>query len=192
VDRRTGTGTYRPYRAQPCDLAGVEGRDVPICVPAFGLGETAHLGSTLPRVRPRHAPQPLQLQPRELEEGEVCVVYRVVLTDDREDPAFVESFKSREARGLPPRSWTVEGPNPELAAGISAYLERQAAARTAQKALDRGAGFGEYVAEVRLEPAQGLEIAVWGPRGHLTIWGDPLTLARYAVDILPIAPREGN
>jgi hypothetical protein len=100
-------------------------------------GEVASSRVPFGGVRPRRPPEPLELHPRDLADDEEYVAYRVVLTDDPNHPDFVESFKSRHARGLPPRSWTVEGPNPELAAGISAYRTRDAADQTARKAADR-------------------------------------------------------
>lgn len=114
------------------------------------------------------------------------VVYRVVNSADRCHEDFVRSFMSRLALGNPPRSWTPEGEYPELARGISVFTTAEAAKGVALQAKRRGRGFGDFVAELRLSGAMGVDFAVWGSRGHLTIWGEPLILARAAADIVRI------
>jgi hypothetical protein len=134
----------------------------------------------------RRPPERIELEVREITEGEEYVAYHVVKTDDRDDPAFEESFTSRRALGLPPRLQTQEGPNPEVADGISAYKTADAASDSALAAIKRGKGFGEFVAELHLQPGNGIRIAEWGRRGHLTIWADPLILCSSATDIVRI------
>jgi len=134
-------------------------------------------------MRPRNPPRRLQLARRAIAEEETYVAYHVVRTRDREHPDFLTSFRSRIALGLPPRTWTQEGANPEIADGISAYMTGEAAQETARAANARGRGFGEYVAEMRLTGNSGIEIVEWGANGHLTIWGDPLILSQTVTDI---------
>ena len=140
-------------------------------------------------MRPRRLPEPpqrLDLHRRPIADGEVYVAYHIVTTDELGSEDLLTSFKSRRATGLPPREWTQEGTNPEIAEGISAYQTREAANATALKTLARGRAIGEYVAELHLRAGQGVEIAEWGPNGHLTIWGDPLMLSSQVVDIVPV------
>jgi hypothetical protein len=145
--------------------------------------------STLPRVRIRRAPRPAPTyHRREIEAGEVFVAYHLVKIGDQGDEAFADGFRSRAELGHPPRDWI--GENAELAAGISAYKTRQAAADTALTAARRGRDLGAYVAEIELSEGQGFEIAEHGAHGHLTIWGDALMLALHVTDIVPVAPAE--
>lgn len=139
-------------------------------------------------MRPRNPPIRLPIVRRQLAAGEAFDAYRVVRMDDRSDPAFVESFKSRTALGLPPREWTQEGANPEIADGISAFRSLEAAAGTARAAAARGRGFGDFVAVLPLSADMEVEIAEWGSPGHLTIWGDALMLSHTATDIVPVEP----
>lgn len=139
-------------------------------------------------MRTRNPPIRVEIVRRRLANGEVFSAFRAVRTDDREAPAFVESFRSRTALGLPPRTWTQEGANPEIADGVSAFTTVRAAAATARAAAARGRGFGNYVAELSLSAEIDVEIAEWGSPGHLTIWGDALMLSRTATDIVPVEP----
>lgn len=139
-------------------------------------------------MRPRAAPPPaLVLERRGVGDEEIFVAHHVVRTADASHVDFVDSFKSRAVLDLPPREWTQEGTNPELAEGISAYLTTEAAAETARQVLERGRSIGEFVAEMWLCGHQGIEIAIWGRRGHLTIWGDALILSQTTVDIVQVA-----
>lgn len=132
--------------------------------------------------------EPQVLDRRHIGDGEQVVAYRVVLTDDRRHENFTRSFMSRTAQGKPPRPGTPEERHPALADGISAFLTRAAAAQTARAATFR---FGRFTAEVPLQAGLGITIAVWGGRGHLTIWGDPLILAGIATDIVSVEHDEG-
>jgi len=49
-----------------------------------------------------------------------------------------------------------------------------------------GRGKGKFTAELHLVREMEVTIEEWGKRGHLTIWGDPLILARAATDILSV------
>ena len=132
-------------------------------------------------VRPSTTPGPDQLDRRAIAENEELVVYRIVQTDDPGSSEFIDSFRPRSERGLPPRAGTPEEKHPSLAEGISVYLTRHKAAKTARATRYR---LGSFTAEVRLRANMGAEIAIWGSRGHLTVWGDPLILASAAADIV--------
>lgn len=124
------------------------------------------------------------LQPQELDE--LLVLYRVVLTVNRESDAWLTSFQSREARGLPPRANTPEERDPRVNAGISMYRTTRAAASQAVAARERDRGFGDFVAKVELRPDEGFQVAEWGYGGHFTVWGEAVKLAACATDIVPI------
>jgi hypothetical protein len=117
---------------------------------------------------------------------EELTVYRLVPTDDPSDAALLDAFRSRAELQLPPRTWTPEGEHPELNSGLSAFDTIEGARRTALAAARRQKPLADFIAEVRLTPAAEAEIAVWGSRGHLTIWGDPIKLRDGVVDIVPV------
>jgi hypothetical protein len=144
-------------------------------------------------MRRRRLPGPEHLPRRSLGDDEEYVVYRVVLTDDTAHEAFLQSFQSRGERGLPPRRGTPEERHPSLNDGVSAFRTRSAAAGSAEAAIARGRGFGDFTAAIRLRGGCGIDIAEWGSPGHLTVWGDALILRDAATDIVrvtePEAPR---
>lgn len=113
-------------------------------------------------------------------------MFRIVQTDDPEEAAFTDSFRSRAELQLPPRTWTPEGEHPELNSGLSTYDTVERARRTALTAAARDRQLGDFIAELRLTSAVGAEIAVWGSRGHLTVWGDPFKLSNAVVDIVTV------
>jgi hypothetical protein len=141
-------------------------------------------------MRPRRVPGPERLDIRSLADGEEVVAYRIVRTEDRDHSAFERSFTSRAALGLPPRRGTPEERHPELADGLSAYRSREAAMGTALSLIERDRSVGEYIAKVVLRGGMGVRIAVWGPPGHLTIWGNALTLCQATVDIEAVSSPE--
>jgi hypothetical protein len=130
----------------------------------------------------RRRSRPVQLQERAIADGEELVVYRIVSTPDREAPAFTDAFRSRSELELPPRAYTPEAATPRVNEGISAFLTFEAAAETAQK-FPR---LGRFVASVRLVSGEGVTVAEWGARGHLTVFGDAVTLSQAVVDIVPV------
>jgi hypothetical protein len=111
-------------------------------------------------------------------------VYRVVTTDDRQHADYVDSFKSSEALGLPPRTGSPEERFGLIHTGISCFRTLRQAEKVAQKW-----GKGGFVAEVSLQPRQGICLAEWGSRGHVTVWGDPVKLADMTVDIEAVQER---
>ena len=108
-------------------------------------------------------------------------MYRCVLTEDRDNPSFVDSFKSNYERGKRPRR--VEMKFTPAHMGLSTWLAREQAASIGRLFPETA---GEFTAEVRLAPEIGAAFARTGPPGHLTIWGRAPQLALVAVDILPI------
>lgn len=119
-------------------------------------------------------------------------MYRAVKTDVRTSDDFVDSFKSRTELGRPPRRGTPEEAHPELADGISVFLERGQAAATAVavkariEATGRGEPIGDYTAKLDLS-GSGVDVSnEWGSPGHLTVWGDSTILSELATDIVPI------
>jgi len=136
--------------------------------------------------RPRRQPRPIRLNERELAEGEELTVYRIVKTDDQDDPALINAFCSRAELGLPPRRYTPEAANPRINEGVSAYTTFEAAAETARTSRERGRDLGGFVASVRLMSGQEFKYALWGATGHLTIFGAAVTLCQAVTDIVPI------
>jgi hypothetical protein len=104
-------------------------------------------------------------------------VFRVVRTDNPEDPVLLNSLRSHFALEMPPRR--IERRSAALHMGISVYLSRDRAAETAR----RFPAIGGFVAALRLTMGHGFNVAHTGPPGHLTLWGDPVKLARVAGDI---------
>ena len=129
-------------------------------------------------------PYPDELRLRRLDHE--LEVFRLTVTDDREDPAFQDSFRSRYDLDLPPRRSTPEEEHAALLMGISVFRRQEQAMKTARKVRIARRDIGGYVARLLLVPEIGLNIADTGSRGHLTIWGDAVKLAASVVDIVPI------
>ena len=113
-------------------------------------------------------------------------MFRIVKSPDMDSDEFVDSMLSRAAKGLPPRAGTPEETHPLIHEGISVYDTPQKAAATARRLRSAGRGVGDYVAELLLAENTDVLYLPWGPRGHLTVWGDPIKLAESAVDTIPI------
>lgn len=121
-----------------------------------------------------------QIDPVELGEGEELVVYRIVEVPDSSSDEYVGCFRSRAELGRPPRE--IEQAVPLIWEGISVYDTLEAARRTAR----RFPAIGTHVAQLRITPELGVTYARWGPRGHLTVWGDALKLCQATVDTIPV------
>ena len=104
-------------------------------------------------------------------------VFRIVRSDDFEDPAFLDSLRSHYELSEEPRKvereWTV------IHMGISVYINPAQAAATAE----RWPRIGTYVARIELRPGHGFNIARTGFPGHLTLWGEPVKLRDATTDI---------
>jgi hypothetical protein len=114
-------------------------------------------------------------------EGDERVVYRAVTTTDRQSDEFIECFKSSDELGLPPRKGSPEERFCLIHNGVSFYNTH----RQAEKVAKRW-GKGDFVAEVRLAPDQGICVAEWGSRGHVTVWSDPVKLAGMTADVVAV------
>ena len=125
-------------------------------------------------------PPVAEILPAELVDDDELVVFRIVRIPDPAAEEYIESFKSHAVLGIPPRG--PEQTNPLIYEGISVYDTREAAVETAR----RVPRIGGHVAELRVRAETGARYARWGPRGHLTLWGDSLKLAQTTVDIMPI------
>jgi hypothetical protein len=109
------------------------------------------------------------------------VVWRVVATDVRDSPAFVESFRSSHERGLPPRPGSPEERFTVIHRSVSTFDRQDRAA-----ALGRRYALGQFTARLDLPGNAGFCYAQWGSRGHISLMGDALMLAQASVDIVPI------
>lgn len=114
------------------------------------------------------------------EEDSAFAVWRIVKTDERGDPAFLDSLRSNYDLGRPPRRreehWSI------VHMGISTFSDPRAAAGTARK----WPVIGEWVAQIALTHGQGFNVAHTGMPGHLTLWGDPIKLLEAVVDIVAV------
>jgi hypothetical protein len=104
-------------------------------------------------------------------------VFRIVRSDDTDDPVFLNSLRSHYELSQEPRrverNWTV------LHMGISAY-------RTQDQAIDTALAWprlGGYIAELTLQPGKGINFARSGHSGHLTLWANPVKLLEVVADI---------
>jgi hypothetical protein len=109
--------------------------------------------------------------------GRAVTVFRIVRSDNRDDPVLLNSFRSNYELGDEPRK--VERSSAVIHMGISSYVDEGVARGTAQ----RWPKLGDFVAEVRLRPDQGFNFAHTGHPLHLTVWGDPVKLKDAVVDI---------
>jgi len=105
------------------------------------------------------------------------VLYRIVKVGDQRAADYVNSFKSHAELGLPPHGTELE--HPQIYEGITVWDRREAAAKTARK----WPKIGEFVAEIHVPGGTDARALRWGPRGHLTLWGDPLMLSGLTAEI---------
>ena len=99
---------------------------------------------------------------------------------DRSAPAVLDSLRSHYERGAPPRGY--ERRLAVIHMGLSVFSTRGAAAAMALK----WPMIGMFVAELNLEPGNGLCLADTGQPGHWTLWGRPLQLLSAIADILHV------
>ncbi len=112
--------------------------------------------------------------------GPLLQPYRIVRSDQPDDPVFINSFRSNYDLGSPPR--LVEDSAAVIHMGISMYLDRRVAEETAR----RFRKLGDYLARVDLRSGFGFNYAVTGHKSHLTIWGDPVKLSTAVVDVYTV------
>ena len=111
---------------------------------------------------------------------ETTTVYRIVRGADRSAPAVLDSLRSHYEHGAPPRGY--ERRLAVIHMGLSVFSTRAAAAAMALK----WPMIGMFVAELDLEPGNGLCLADTGQPGHWTLWGRPLQLLSSIADILHV------
>lgn len=116
----------------------------------------------------------------EIEDGAAVELFRIVRTDRQESGQFADSFRSHYELGAPPRR--AERRSAVVHMGLSTYRSDSQAAGTAR----RFPAIGTHVAHVRVPGGRGVNFAETGHPGHVTIWGDPLTLASCVVEIRPV------
>lgn len=135
------------------------------------------------------------LQQQELADEQTLTVYRLVHTDERTPEALAPSFRSRKEQGKDPLGREVS--HPEVWEGCSAFktlegardLWKRISARQSRRGGD--VALGDHVAEVRLEGGHGFSFEdLRSVTGHVTIWGEPLELARHVTDIHPAFTQE--
>jgi hypothetical protein len=104
-------------------------------------------------------------------------VFRIVDSDDLDDPAFLDSLRSHYELSREPRKverrWTV------IHMGISVYVGQDQAIETART----WPKLGGYVARIELEAGFGFNLARTGHRGHLTLWAEPVKLRDATADV---------
>jgi hypothetical protein len=130
------------------------------------------------------------LQRVDLKEGWVMAAYRVVMSPDRDDPQFAESFLTNHAKNYGPRGREIE--IPDVWDSLSVFLSLQGAqqmrAPIAAAVARRGGRvrMGDHVAELRLEGGTGVEYEdLKEPTGHISIWAPVSQLVSCVVDIHP-------
>jgi hypothetical protein len=117
------------------------------------------------------------------DESVTRLLFRIVKSDNRDDPLFDQSFRSHYELGLPPRR--AEGRSTVVHMGLSMYDSIHQAIATAR--LWRQ--IGEWVATVRLGPGHGFNLARIGPAHHWTVWGRPEALKAAVVGTVHIDQR---
>ncbi len=105
------------------------------------------------------------------------MVYRIVRSYNVEDPVFINSLRSHYEMQAQPRN--IEKRAASIHMGLSVYTTLEQAAETARK----WPVIGSFVAQLELSAGHGFNFADTGPPGHLTLWADPVKLARTAGDI---------
>jgi hypothetical protein len=123
---------------------------------------------------------PEQLIVREISPALSFSAYRIVRSDEPDDPLFLNSFRSNYELSREPRK--VERRATVIHMGVSMYLKPEVAHGTAR----RFAKLGNYVATLDMRAGLGINAAETGHPLHLTVWGDPIKLAQIVIDIRPV------
>lgn len=126
-------------------------------------------------VRTTHGPDRITVL--EIAPGGELKVFRIVRSENPDDPVFLNSLRSHYELSDEPRKverrWTV------IHMGISVYLSADRATRTALL----WPKLGEHVASFQLGPDMGFNYGHTGHTGHLTLWADPVKLRDSIVDV---------
>ena len=123
---------------------------------------------------------PLRITVVDIRPGRPLEVFRIVRSDEIEDPVLANSFRSHYELSEPARGF--ERKSAVIHMGISMYTEEHVARGTAEK-FDR---LGGFVARCHLAVGKGFNFAHTGHPLHLTVWGDPVKLVESVVDIQPV------
>lgn len=107
-------------------------------------------------------------------------VYRIVRSYNVEDPVFVDSLRSHFEMKAEPRY--IEKRAASIHMGLSVFMTREQAAATARK----WPAIGTFVAHLELTAGHGFNFADTAGPGHLTLWADPVKLARVAGEITSV------
>ena len=130
----------------------------------------------MPTVRTVNRPESLSVF---LDAGKLGYpIFRGVHVSDPDDPALASSFRSHYELQLPPRKWEKELAIVHM--GVSFFND---AAQVRRLCRSFPKTVGEYVARVELVSNEGVNFALTAAKGHLTVWGDPVTLAQRVVEI---------
>ena len=103
--------------------------------------------------------------------------YRIVRSNVLEDPALLNSFCSNYELSREPRR--VERDSTVIHMGISTYV-REDVARATAEAFPK---LGDYIAELSIQPGNGINYAETGHPQHLTMWARPIKLLAAIVAI---------
>lgn len=108
-------------------------------------------------------------------------VFRIVRSDEPDDPVFVNSLRSNYELSHEPRRH--ERRSALIHMGISVYMVAHAATETAGVFPK----LGGFVARITLRPDLGVNYAETGHPFHLTLWGDPIKLSQAVAEVFPVA-----
>jgi hypothetical protein len=123
---------------------------------------------------------PQRLVVLEVRAGISFSVFRIVRSDNPDDPVFLNSLRSRYELSEEPRK--VERNSTVIHMRISVHMERGDSAATARKFPK----LGDYTARLALRPGMGFNYAHTAMPGHLTLWAEPIKLRDVLVDIEPV------
>lgn len=107
--------------------------------------------------------------------------FRIVRSDNPDDPVFLNSFRSHFELSQEPRH--IERDSTVIHMGISVYSSLTPAHLTAQK----WPKIGDYIAHLVLKSGRGFGFAQTGHPQHLTVWGEPIKLSEAVADISPVS-----
>jgi hypothetical protein len=123
---------------------------------------------------------PLRITVVDIRPGRPLEAFRIVRSDEVEDPVLLNSFRSHYELSETPRGR--ERKSAVIHMGISMYSDEHVARGTAER-FDK---LGGFVARLHMGVGKGFNFAHTGHPLHLTVWGDPVKLVESVVDIQPV------